>query len=324
MSLRRPLAALAAAITLSLAANAFASPWGLAPGDYYTELSGSFYSANTFYDDAENRTPLWGTLEERVVRSHNEFGWRKWATLTLDLPFVSRTFVPAQAASVTSTGFGDIGLGMRVPMHIGTAPLAVSLDVTLPMGTNRSLFPGTSGSGGLYGYDVHARSSIPLRDTTLFFSQGLTTASLGLELGGSVGKRAFWTAGGSYRTAFFSIADRDISGRYADFVGANLGLGWWFRDNLLVSGEYRGDWQVDQGTTYDRRDVPEREVESNRMLAGPRFTWRVDERMDFFAGSWHTPGGRNVLHHDLFYLGIAWKHTGLDRLAGALGGTKAR
>jgi hypothetical protein len=53
-------------------------------------------------------------------------------------------------------------------------------------------------------------------------------------------------------------------------------------------------------------------------------TYRVDERMDVFAGSWHTPRGRNVLHHDLYYCGIAWKHTGLDRLAGALGGTKAR
>src|SRR5262245_20295547 len=110
MSLRRPLAALAAAITLSCASPVFASPWGLAPGDFYTELSGSFFSATSFYDDAENRTWLDGTLEERVVRSHNEFGWRKWATLSLDLPFVSRTFAPSQRVPVTSTGFGDIGM----------------------------------------------------------------------------------------------------------------------------------------------------------------------------------------------------------------------
>ena len=33
-----------------------------------------------------------------------------------------------------------------------------------------------------------------------------------------------------------------------------------------------------------------------------------------FAGTWHTEGGRNVLHTDQFYAGIAWKQTGLDRL----------
>jgi hypothetical protein len=324
MSLRRPFAALAAAITLSLAAPVFASPWGLAPGDYYTELSGSFFSANSFYNDDEKRDLLDASFEERVVRSHNEFGWRKWATLVVDLPFVSRTFVPSRAPAITSTGFGDIALGLRVPMHMGAMPLAVELGVELPMGTNRALFPGTSGAGGLNGYLLHPRSSVPLRDSSTFFSQGLTSASLGLEIGGSAGKRAYWTAGGRYRTSFFSIAGRDTADRWADFVGASLGLGWWFRDDVLVSGEFRGDWQVSEGTAYDRWDVPGRELQANRMLAGPRFTWRVDERMDFFAGSWHTPGGRNVLHHDLFYFGIAWKHTSLDRLAGALGGTKAR
>ena len=65
------------------------------------------------------------------------------------------------------------------------------------------------------------------------------------------------------------------------------------------------------------------ELEVKRLLAGPRVTYRVDERMDVFAGSWHTAGGRNVLHYDLYYCGIAWKNTSLDRLAGALGGTKA-
>lgn len=60
------------------------------------------------------------------------------------------------------------------------------------------------------------------------------------------------------------------------------------------------------------------------MVAGPRFTLRVDDRMDVFAGSRHSPSGRNVLHADQYYCGIAWKQTGLDRLAGAFGGTKAR
>jgi hypothetical protein len=323
MSLRRPFAALAAATILSFATAAAASPWGLAPGEFYSELSGSFYSANTFYNDAEDRGPFWGTLEERVARSHNEFGWRKWATLTLDVPFVSRTFAPDPGTAVTSTGLGDIGLGLRVPMHLGKAPLAFEIGFTLPLGTNRALFPGTSGSGGLNGEMLYPRSSVPLSDTSTFFSQGLTTGSLGLEFGSAIGKSMFWTAGGTYRTTFLSIANRDSADRFADFAGASVGLGWWLTSNVLASGELRGDWQVDQGTSYDRLGFSHPELESKRLLAGPRLTYRVDDRMDVFAGSWHTPGGRNVLHHDLYYCGIAWKHTGLDRLAGALGGTKA-
>jgi hypothetical protein len=54
-------------------------------------------------------------------------------------------------------------------------------------------------------------------------------------------------------------------------------------------------------------------------IVGPRFTYRVDERMDVFGGSWHTANGENVLHENYYYFGIAWKHTSLDRLAGALG-----
>jgi hypothetical protein len=322
MSLRRPFAALAAAVTLSLASVAAASPWGLAPGDYYTELSGSWHSANTFYDDTSERQFIFGTLEERVVRSHSEFGWRKWATLSLDLPFVSRTYVPDPGIPVTSTGFGDIGLGLRVPMRLGAAPVAFQIGVTLPMGTNRALFPGTSGEGGLDGTGLTARSLVGFRDTSTFFSQGLTTGSLGLEVGSAIGKRAYWTAGGSYRTTFFSIADRDSAARFADFVGASLGVGVWFTKHLLVSGEFRGDWQVDQGQAFDRLSLAT-ELESKRLLAGPRLTYRVDDGMDVFAGSWHTPGGRNVLHHDQYYCGIAWKKTGLDRLAGALGGAKS-
>jgi hypothetical protein len=45
----------------------------------------------------------------------------------------------------------------------------------------------------------------------------------------------------------------------------------------------------------------------------------VDSRVDAFGGSWHTPGGRNSLHYDQFYAGIAFKTTKLGRLQGFLG-----
>src|SRR5690348_13050167 len=62
---RVALAAVAAA--LCAASGAHAGPWSLAPGEYYAELSGSFYSAGTFYDDAGARRPLGGLAEQRAV-----------------------------------------------------------------------------------------------------------------------------------------------------------------------------------------------------------------------------------------------------------------
>ncbi len=331
MSLRRSFAAAAvAAVTLSLASAALASPWGLKPGEFYSELSGSFFSTEDYFRNSDDgvRLALGGRFEQRVVRSHNEFGWKKTTSVWIDVPFVSRTFALDAGGSRTSTGLGDLEFGFRRAMHVGKSPIALELAWTAPLGTNRALFPGTSGSGGLDGRTLVTQASGPVRDTSTFFCQGLQGLSASLELGGSAGSRAWWTLGGGYRTRFHSIVARGDDDRYADWATGTASLGIWIGPSLLVSGELRGEWPMSQGGPYDRVLTPVSgangpELEAVSMLAGPRFTYRVDDRMDVFAGSWHTPRGRNVLHHDQYFCGIAWKHTGLDRLAGALGGTKA-
>ncbi len=330
MSLRRSFAAAAvAAVTLSLASAALASPWGLKPGEFYSELSGNFFSTQTYYRNSDElRVALGGRFEQRVVRSHNEFGWKKRTSVWIDVPFVSRTFAMDAGGSRTSTGLGDLEFGFRRAMHLGTSPIALELAWTAPLGTNRKLFPGTSGSLGLDGGTLVAQAASPVRDTSTFFSQGLQGLSASLDLGGTAGSRAYWTLGGGFRTRFLTILARSDDDRYADWATGSASLGIWITPNLLVSGEFRGEWPMGQGGPYDRVLTPVAggngpELEAVSMLAGPRFTYRVDDRMDVFAGSWHTPGGRNVLHHDQYFCGIAWKHTGLDRLAGALGGTKA-
>src|SRR5438046_737290 len=109
MSLRRPVAAAVAVATLLLASVACGSPWALKPGEFYSELSGEFFSASSFYRNSDAaRAPFGGTLEQRSVRSHNELGWKKHASIWIDVPFVSRTFALDQGGSVTSTGLGDI------------------------------------------------------------------------------------------------------------------------------------------------------------------------------------------------------------------------
>ena len=55
---------------------------------------------------------------------------------------------------------------------------------------------------------------------------------------------------------------------------------------------------------------------------GPQLLYRVDDNLDAFAGSLHTASGKNVIHTDQYYVGVAVKRTRLDRLQGFLGGTK--
>jgi hypothetical protein len=95
-------------------------------------------------------------------------------------------------------------------------------------------------------------------------------------------------------------------------LGANLGL--WLWPKVLVAGRYQGAITVGRGET--RAD----EIEEH--LAGPVMIYRVDDHLDVFAGSLHTATARNVLHADRYYVGVALKQTGLDRLQGFLGGTK--
>lgn len=329
MSLRRSVAAAVAVATVSLASAAWGSPWAIQPGEFYSELSGQFFSARSFYQNSDAaRTALGGTLEQRTVLSHNELGWKKHASVWIDVPFVNRTYAGDTGGSSTSTGLGDFGFGIRYGMHLGRAPLALELGWTAPLGANRKLFPGTLGSGGVDGTSLPAQASGPVRDSSAFLGGGLQSLSAGLELGGTAGKSAYWTVGGGFRTRYLSVSARNVNDRYADFATGSASLGLCLGQHLLVTGSFAGEWAMSQGRRYDRIRAPivgdhGPELESVSMLAGPRFTYRVDEHMDVFAGSWHTPSGRNVLHTDQFYAGIAWKQTGLDRLAGALGGTRA-
>jgi hypothetical protein len=130
----------------------------------------------------------------------------------------------------------------------------------------------------------------------------------------------FWTAGGELRYRFLEFGNTGISSHNARFVGGNASLGWWAHRNLLVTGLFQGEWVTNQSQNYDRDLAVERQP--TRLLAGPRFTWRVDDRMDVFAGSWHVARGENVIHYDQYYFGIAWRQSSLSKYAGAYGGSK--
>jgi hypothetical protein len=249
----------------------------------------------------------------------------------MEMPFVGRTVVPEVpgAPTFSSSGLGDIGLGLRYSLAKGVLPMALELGWTAPLGTNRKLFPGSSGSGGTDPTSWADLALFPLaQDSSTYFNTGLQSLGVRIDVGGSVGDRTYWTAGAGYRTRYFTFLARKEDDRFADFREIDAELGYWLSKDILVTGLFSGEWQSREGTTYDRipkSGITESQPEllSKELLVGPRITYRLDERMDVFAGSWHTWNGENVLHQNRFFLGIAWKNSSLHRLAGALGGTKA-
>jgi hypothetical protein len=141
-------------------------------------------------------------------------------------------------------------------------------------------------------------------------------------VGGAAGRNGFWQASGGYVYDFMTLGKREsgtlaptTTGQYvpgernwSDHATVSAAYGFWL-GRLLVAGLYDGFLPVQTGRGY----------EESAQRAGPRFTYRVDSRVDAFGGSWHTPGGRNSLHYDQFYAGIAFKTTKLGRLQGFLG-----
>ncbi len=312
MRLRRHIAAAPAAVAMvalcaiAAAAGPLASPtnfpasgpWSLAPGEYYTELSGSSFSTASAFDDDSKRAAIDGKVEQRAFRTYTELGWKPHLSVQLSLPFVTNAVRGAASGSETMTGLEDIGIGLRWKLANGAHAAALQFRWEAPTAYNTHL-------------------PLPVGD-------GLQKLSASLQLGGAMGRHAFWQLGGGYRYDYKSIASRQ-SGTLAaspgtptpgerdwsDHVTVNAAYAFWL-GGLQVAGLYGGDFPVSTGRGY----------EIMAHAAGPRFTYRVDERLDTFAGSWHTPAGRNTPHLDEYYAGVAWKLTKLNRLQGFLGGDK--
>jgi hypothetical protein len=327
MSLRRTAAAALALATLTLAPPshgypATGTPWVLKPGEFYSEVTGSVFAANTFHDDGSERPPLNGKLDQRELVSYNELGWKTRASVWLAVPIVNRGFTRFSGGTSTSTGLGDLDLGLRFRMKGGSTPASLSFGWTAPLGGNRKLFPGIDGDGGTDPAIYPPFSPSNASDTSMYFNQGLQSLRVGVDFGGRAWKRAFWTAGGEWRYRFLEFLNTDKSSHNARFIGGHASLGWWAMNSLLVEGLFQGEWLTSQSENYDRNLAIDRDPK--RTLAGPRLTWRVDDRMDVVAGSWHVANGKNVIHYDQYYFGIAWRQSSLSRYAGAYGGTKER
>jgi len=278
-----------------------AGPWLPAPGEYYTELRGGLFSANTYRNDTGERISLGGEWEERSLLGTVELGWKKRVSVVMAAPFVSATRLDA-VGSTTSTGLEDFRFGLRFGLLQGPTALAAELDWQAPMG--------------------YSRESALFADSPR--GDGLQQLSLSLLLGKPIAKRGFLQLGAGVGSRYLSIthkgdeASADGPNAAADMWStpflASADLGLWLTRSLLVGARYSGTMTLSHGVLS-----PERTLH----LAGPVMVWRVDDRLDLTAGSWSTAMARNTLHYDQAYVALTFKQTRLNRLQGFLGGTKA-
>ena len=305
-----------------------AGPWLPAPGEYYTELRGGLFSANSYHDDAGDRVSLGGEWEERSLLNTVELGWKKRMSFFLSAPVMSVTRRD-DFGSQTSTGLQDLTIGLRRGLHQGNSALALEFDWKTPLGYGQRDLPADLVAG------------IPARPRSLFadpfYGGGLQQLSASLLYGTPLGKRGFLQMGAGAGYRFLSLSPKDSTGTgtyLLDAAGdplpvnrrsyaaeahsvpflASADLGWWITRSLLVGGRYSGMSTLAHGDS-----VPAQAIH----LMGPYLLLRVDERLDLVAGSWSTAMAKDALHYDQFYVAVTFKQTKLNRLQGFLGGTKA-
>ncbi len=270
---------------MPIAGAAGASPWALAPGEFFTRVDGSYGTSKSFFDADGERPPFaaGGSYDRRELRWATELGWKKRLSFRADLPFVnvSRAFAPSVGS--TATSLSDLEVGLKYRLIGGATALALSADIRTPMGYNRRLTPAV-GDGR---------------------QDAIGMLELGMELRPI---HAFLQLGGGYLRRLDSYNSKAAE---ADEALATADFGWWVSRHVLLAGDYRGRFESHDTLTP-----------GTEHLIGPQILYRVDDGLDVFAGSQHTASGKNVLHFDRYYIGVAAKKTTLGRLQGFFGNSK--
>jgi hypothetical protein len=315
-SFRLLLAALAVPLFASSAGAAGA--WSVGKGEWFSTIEGSVFSAPTFHDSDGVRLNAPFTTEQRALRATTEIGWKDRISVLISLPAMSVTrHDRANRAAATATGLQDLMLGLRYALARGGAGATVQLDYTAPLGYNRTLDSLGLRLGEGVGF-TDANRYVHVND-------GLQQLALRAHLGAGFANRVFLQASAGYATRYHSFGKRDegpvAAGEprpgkwiWADQLQTGADLGVWIAGPWLLGGRYRGVTTVSNGPL-----VPE----IAQHLAGPVLLYRLDDGLDMIAGSWSTASGRNVLHYDQIYVGVAFRQSKLNRLQGFSGTTRA-
>lgn len=208
--------AFALALCTLAPASAAAGAWLLPPGDWASDIRGTFFHADTYYDVDGERTRFaqGGVLEQRALEAWNEFGWTPRIGVFMAMPYVSTTRRFADDTRLPAqTVLGDMRLGARYALKGGATALSFSAIWKAPLGYNREIEP----APGLGQQDV----------------------SGALAFGAPLAGRGFVEVEAGYRYRFEAPADQMI---------ARAGAGIWF-GALLVGGRYDGAVAAGDGDT---------------------------------------------------------------------------
>ena len=98
---------------------------------------------------------------------------------------------------------------------------------------------------------------------------------------------------------------------WSDRLAASADAAFWVSRSVLAGARYRGFVTLSRGQLTP--DI-------NLHQMGPMVLYRVDDRLDVYAGSWIATAGRNTSRANEAYAGLAFHKTKLNRLQGFLGG----
>lgn len=292
------------AILAPVAARAGA--WLPARGEILSQIEGSVFSSDSYYNADGARLPIGGLWEERTLFASQEIGLKRRMSLRYTLPMSSVT--ARGLGSVTSTGLSDFALGLRFGLHQGTSAAALSVDWMAPLGYDR---------------------------WTSLLGEGLQQLSGSLDVGVPVMTRGFVEGSLGYGSRFLSISRKnkraagetpsEVSLRWANLLSSSAGAGWWLRPRLLVGGRYQGVVTLSHGDGEPKR---------NLQLVGPFVLVRASDHLDVMAGSWSGFSGRYelstlgtapappALHYDEVVLAVTFRQTHANRLQGILGSSR--
>jgi hypothetical protein len=279
--------------TLAPRTASSAGAWLLAPGEYSSDFVFSRTGTWQFFDDDGEKFPTAQSVvdERRTALSVNELGWKPWITVGIGVPLVSNSLRnTATREHRTQTGLGDLRVGARFKLFSG-ASSAVALETVwkIPMG-----------------YD---------REVTPRLGDALHHLSGDLAIGGSFPAiQTFVQASVGYLARFEVRLNPTKESRHleGDAITHSADVGVWIGNSLLVAGRYQG---FSAGAGEDS-------LERNAYTAGPELRYRVDDRLDVFAGTRYDIAGRNVGAGTQYYGGIAVKQSQLHRLQGFLGSAR--
>jgi hypothetical protein len=290
-----------------------AGPWGLAHGEWYSKVESGVFSSPSVYLDSGVKADTGLVVEQRTLSLYNELGWKKGMTFLFRIPAVSITRQDGfRATQATATGFQDLMVGMRWALLTGRVPTAFEVAWMAPMGYNRNLDSLNMRLG-----DGQQQLSLELHAGMEFLGRGFVQVSGGrvdrfLGTGGMV--RALYPYVRATRVESDSVL-RSRSGSeravWSDRLSASADAAFWVSRSVLAGARYRGFVTLSHGQLAP--DI-------NLHQAGPVLLYRVDDRLDVYAGSWFSTAGRNTPRTNEVYAGIAFHKTKLNRLQGFLGG----